>query len=125
MEQSPLQSLVVDESAMHDAILAELLRDWIQLTTTGGIVFKADAVRLSVRSRALIGILGGAALHRLGHRSEKGIAPKEIETLTGIPGGTLRPALRELASRRLVRSEDGRYEVPAYAIADVRKALTI
>ena len=123
MASSPLENLLIDDTALQDEILADLLRDRIQLTVSGGIVFKADASRLGVRSRVLIGLLGGAALHRLGKRREQTITPKELEVLIGVPGGTLRPALRDLVSRKLVRADRGRYEIPAYAINEVREAL--
>jgi len=123
MNDSPLQGLVVDGDAIRDEILAGLLRDRVQLAAPNGIVFRSTAVPLSVRSRVLIGILGGAALHRLGHRRFVSVSPKELEDLIGVPGGTVRPALRELVSRRLVRAENGRYQIPSYAIDDVRRAL--
>lgn len=119
-----LQALIVDDTAIQDEILAGLLRDRIQLTASGGIIFTSASSGLNVRSRALIGLLGAAALARLNKRPQTAITPKELEILIGIPGGTLRPALRELVSRRLIRATKGRYDVPPYAIEAVRQVLS-
>jgi DNA-binding MarR family transcriptional regulator len=118
-----LEALLVDEASLHDELLASLLQRFVNLTSAGGLVFRTESDRLSVRQKVLIGVLGGMALHRLGKRNSSSALPKEIEGLTGLQGGTLRPALRALEKAKLLRSQDGRYEVPPYAIESVRKAL--
>jgi hypothetical protein len=49
--------------------------------------------------------------------------PREIERVTGVRGGTLRPILRSLAQSKMVDSRKGRYEIPAHNLGRVREAM--
>lgn len=49
-------------------------------------------------------------------------SPVEIERATGIPGGSVRPALKRLLQARIVAKKDGvGYIVPNYSLSRVRE----
>lgn len=114
---SNLSKLIVDEEAMAEEILVSALEPVLGLTRSGELVFKAGG-HLSKRARAVAALLGLAAAKRLGLRADDSLPPREIEALTGVQGSTLRPILRELASRGIVRATNGRYAIPSFAVHD-------
>lgn len=123
--KSSLESLLVDENQLHDDLLTSLLESRLWLTSSGQLVFKNSSPPISARLKALIGVLGAMALYRLEKRFNNAVSPKELGQLTGLPGGTLRPTLRDLTRDGFLRATDGLYEVPAHAIESVRKALSV
>jgi hypothetical protein len=53
--------------------------------------------------------------------ADEAASPLEIERATGIPGGSVRPALKRLLKARLVeRGIGGGYVVPTYATVRAR-----
>jgi hypothetical protein len=121
---SPLQRLVVDGTILNEEVLASVLEHWVHLTQEGGLVFRPAAFSLPAKKKVLIAALAGAGLYRLGLRPNPQVSPKEVEGLTGLSGGTVRPSLRDLVDQKLLRSEGHGYIVPAYALEEVRKALS-
>ena len=80
--------------------------------------------RLNSRHQVLIALLAQKALHLLSGDYPEGLRPQEIEIATGVKGGTLRPILRVLTERRLIRQDPSKlYVVPAYAIEDAGRFL--
>lgn len=49
--------------------------------------------------------------------------PSELEEKTGIPGGSLRPALRNLKQRKLLADKDGAYFVKPASLESIRKEI--
>ena len=43
----------------------------------------------------------------------------DIKKLTGLPQGTVNPALRDLEKKSILRNEKGRYSVPNYSITKI------
>lgn len=121
----PLARLVVDETEVNRELLARLLEDKVRLDPSRGTFTLLHGVRDSISARGLVvtGLLAQHALHLLNERHMAGLAPREIEARTGIQGGTLRPILKRLADRGLVRKNDdtGVYTIPGYALEDVAK----
>jgi len=113
---SPLGRLVIDEAAVAEELLADVLSPLLGLTARGEVVFKPALSGKGNRLRVLAALLAAAAASRLGLRSSDRVAPKELEGMAGIRGNTLRPLLRGLADARLLQSESGRYWVPPFAL---------
>jgi hypothetical protein len=122
----PLSRLVVNEAAVDRELLAKVLENKIRLDLTQGSFAFHPGVRdrLNSRHQVLIALLAQKALHLLNNDYPEGLRPQEIEMATGVKGGTLRPILRVLSVRRLVRQDAWKsYVVPAYAIEDVGRFL--
>jgi hypothetical protein len=117
----PLARLVVDEAAVDRELLATVLEDRARLDLSSGTFAFRPGVRdgLNSRQQVLVALLAQKALHLLKPHFPEGLRPQEIEIATGVKGGTLRPLLKVLIDRRLVRQgQDKAYIVPGYAIED-------
>jgi hypothetical protein len=120
----PLARLVADEAEVNRELLANVLEGKVRLDLGRGTFTFLQGVRNGLGGRGLVvtALLAQQALHLLQERHASGLAPREIEAATGIPGGTLRPILKRLADKGIVRKEDtGVYTVPGYALEDVAR----
>src|SRR5687767_7815845 len=101
----PLSRLVVDEAAVDRELLASVLEGRIRLDMTHGSFAFHQGVRdrLNNRHQVLIALLAQKALHLLNEEFPEGLRPQDIELATGVKGGTLRPILKILGDRRLIR----------------------
>ena len=120
----PLARLVADESEMNREVLASVLADKVRLDLGRGSFTFLQGVRARLGGRGLVvtALLAQQALHLLQDRHPAGLAPRELEFTTGIPGGTLRPILKRLADRGLARKDEtGVYTVPGYVLEDVAR----
>jgi hypothetical protein len=123
---NPLDRLVVDEAAVDLELLASTLEGAIRIDLKqGGFAFlQGVRARLSKRQQVLIALLARKALHLLDSRHSEALRPQEIEALTGVKGGTLRPILKQLNDRRVIRQDESQsYYVPGYALEDAAALL--
>src|SRR5687768_5763781 len=117
----PLNRLVADGEEVDRELLANALQNVLRLDLTRGAFAFLHGVRerLNSRQQVIAALLGQKALHLLREELAEGLRPQPIEQATGIPGGTLRPILKVLVERRLVRQDaDKLYLVPSYAVED-------
>lgn len=117
----PLARLMIDEAAVNRELLASVLEDKIRLDIDQGAFSFRQGIRqrLTSRQQVIVALLSQKALHLLAEKYPEAMRPQEIEAVTGIKGNTLRPVLRLLAERRLVRQDAYKaYYVPGYAIED-------
>lgn len=122
----PLSRLVVDEAVVDRELLATVLEDKIRLDLTRGTFTFQQGVRgrLNNKQQVLVALLAQKALHLLDGRFPEALQPREIELLTGVKPGTLRPTLKQFSDARMVRQDDERaYYVPGYALEDVARLL--
>jgi hypothetical protein len=122
----PLSRLVYDEEDMNRQALAALLEGRIRLDIKRGVFgFEHGARdRLSKRQLVLVALLAQTALHLLSDQYPAGLRPQEIEMLTGIPGNTLRPILKVLASLNITRRDSsGAHFVASYGLENANRFL--
>lgn len=110
----PLSDLIVNEQQISEDALRDALAPHIALTQDGRVMFKPGPPS-TARRRTILALLAMWAAARLGLRASDSLTPREIESITGIKGPTLRPLLRKLAKDALVESERAEYRVPTYA----------
>lgn len=121
----PLARLVVDEHEVNRELLASVLAPLMTLDPTRG----SFAFRIGVRDGLqhseviLAALLARKALVLLDADVVEPVQPKELEDLTGIKGGSLRPALRRLSHEGVVRKVEGGYTVPSHSLADIANLL--
>lgn len=72
---------------------------------------------LDSKRKILVILLGRLALTARNPEANATLSPKEIEELTGLPGGTVRPKLLTLTKDRAVHLVGGRYSVRPTSIA--------
>lgn len=125
VSNDPLARLVVDEAEINRELLATVLEDKVRLDLRTGTFAFLPGTRDETSARGLVvtALLAQQALHLLDQRHPAGLSPREIEDSAGIQGGTIRPILKRLADRRLIRKSDenGVYTVPGYALEDIAR----
>lgn len=118
----PLARLVVDQQEVDRGLLATVLQPHVALDLNREAFSFRRGSRSSLKNAqvVLVTLLARKALVLLGAEMEEPLTPKELESLTGMKGGSIRPALKTLADDGAIRRDEaGRYFVPDFALADV------
>ena len=114
-----LEELVIDAREIDRELVATFLKPYLRIDgpTRGIVPLPAWAV-VPNEARVLLYLVARKAMMALNlGLPNEGATPAEIERATGIPGGSVRPALRRLLKGRLVeRDLAGGYLVPNYAM---------
>lgn len=106
-----------------EAIIADFLKyDPVHKT----VVFMPRAQELSVEKKVLLHLVALRGWRFVSSKEDAPLSsatPKEVEQVTGIKGGTLRPTLRALVQSRMLESKKGRYEIPVHNFGRVREVM--
>lgn len=118
MITDPLEQLYVKTEQVEGeqrALLAQLIFPYASINPdTGEVHFKATADDLNAKQRILIYLLCRLALStRPNTAFTATVSPIEIEKVTFLPGGTVRPNLMDLVKRKVVAKSGSGYYVPA------------
>lgn len=122
-----LEDLLVDSRELNRELTATILLPYLRIDrATGAVVPQPGWAAVSNDARILLYLVARKAMRALGLRlPQEAATPVEIERATGIPGGSVRPALRRLLKSRLVeRDIEGSYLVPTYAMIRVESVLS-
>lgn len=120
---SALEDLVVDARAIDRELVATFLKPYLRIDgLTAAIIPMPAWVEVPNEARVLLYLVARKAMRALElPLASEGATPQEIERATGIPGGSVRPALKRLLKARLVERELGAgYIVPNYAVLRAR-----
>jgi hypothetical protein len=118
-----LEELVVDAREVDRELVAGLLKPYLRIDRdTCAILPQPAWGEIPNEARVLLYLVARKAMRALDLPiAEEAATPHEIERATGIPGGSVRPALRRLLKARLVERELGvGYIVPNYATLRAR-----
>lgn len=110
----PLKDLLIDVNEHTEQLIEEIVTPYARYDNVNKrIVFLHGARELNVRSRILLYLcaLRGWPFVSEEMTNEIEAKPVEIEKLTGIPGGSLRPLLKQLLDDHLIQYNDGKYSV--------------
>lgn len=113
-----LQDLLIDVSDFDREVVAAALYPFLRIDrSTGDLIPLSPWERAPNDARVLLYLLARRALGALALApAGGGAAPAEIQRATGIPGGSVRPALqRLLRARVIVKQAEIGYIVPNYA----------
>lgn len=121
----PLDRLVRKEEDLLDRDLLARALDGLAYVDKdrARVLLTADGAASSAREKMIIYLLGRKALRAVGSEIKEEVEPKEIEKEWRIPGGTVRPNLRELAKEGVVAKREGGYYVPVFNLEDAAKVL--
>ena len=115
-----LKRLLVSEQQLTEEILDQLLSDYVRLVhETRRVTLTPAGGALTGRAKVVLVLAAQHAWRFLAPDEEQdtSLPIREIEQLTGLPGNTLRPILKDLTDRRLLESTGkGVYRLPAYAL---------
>ena len=119
-----IDKLFVDENQTTDSVLlVSVLENFVQLTTSGTIHFLPNFMKLGTTSKILVVLLAKKAMAMKISGYNESTSPKEVQQLTGLSVGSTNPSLRALAEKRLVISNNGAYNIPAFAMPSVKELL--
>jgi hypothetical protein len=120
-----LKDLIASKSSLAEDVIEEIVSEYVRYDTDHKAVFLTpEGHELSGKSKVLIYLV---ALQGWPFVMDDVVLtdpkPGEIEEHTGIPGGTLRPLLKELKDRRIIIEKGGRYSVLSAALRSIKKEL--
>lgn len=121
----PLSGLIVDEAELSRAETAEVLAPYVRFTGAGELLLQPSFDGLRSDQKVLCVLLALRAAHSLQLREKSGASPAEIESASGLPGGTIRPTLTRLQKSRLLNKSGRDYDIPAFAhtrVVEILKA---
>ncbi|MUV56246.1 hypothetical protein [Halogeometricum sp. CBA1124] len=119
-DQSSLESLLVDENALNEELLTDILREYIRIgQQSGEIIPKSEFQSLTTKEKTVVVLLAQRALAQLDMAESEWLKPSEISDIGRMKDGTVRPILKKLKGD-LLENEDGKYRVPSYSFEAAR-----
>lgn len=117
-EQDPLRTLILDAGEVDRSRLAHGLQGIVGLDSgSGRLVLRPGFNKLDAGRKVIAYLLGALAAHLLQLREEKEVLPREIQTETGLPKGTVNPKVSQLhKERRISKTPAGAYFIAPHQI---------
>lgn len=115
----PLSQLIIDTDELDRQKLTSLLNGYCAISKEGQIRPITNFPNLDSTSKILAILLAQKAIQALGLSDTDQISPKQIEQLTGLPGGTVRGRLTNLREQRIVEGVNGTYSIPNHSILTI------
>jgi hypothetical protein len=123
----PLDDLVVKTEEVEGEnrkILAKILIPHIQIDPEKGtIYFIKQPSNLNTKEQVLIVILAKLAMAQKNQDITPITTPKEIEEISGLPGGTVRPKLSDLLKGKIIEKSSVGYYIEARNLYKARAIL--
>jgi hypothetical protein len=116
-----LRDLIADKSSFNEATIERVVSPYVRYDVEAQeLTFLSPFARLSNKAKILVYLIG---LQGWIFVTEEPVAsdarPADIEAATGIPGGSVRPVLRELCDNHVVAERNGSYSVRATSLPAV------
>lgn len=122
-----LKDHIADSTKIKEEEIEAIISDYLKYDPSHKtVVLMPRAQELSVEKKVLLHLVALQGWKFISSKEEipdSGATPKEIEQVTGVKGGTLRPTLRALVQSRMLESKKGRYEIPAHNFGRVREVM--
>jgi hypothetical protein len=121
-----LKDHVTDSAKLSEGEIESIIADFLKYDPANkAVVFLPKTHGLSVEKKILLHLvaLRGWRFVVKDNPPAADALPREIERVTGVLGGTLRPMLRALVQSKMLDSRKGRYEIPAHNLGRVRKVM--
>lgn len=114
--------MVREEEVLDRALVRDLLKDYLRISTNGEILPEPNFFTLEARQKIIIFLLARKIMKAKEIISEEGCTPTELSTKTGVPIGTVKPAVRELIPN-ILSSDNGKYWIPNYNLKRLQNEL--
>jgi len=120
-----LKDLIADKGALDEAAIERIVGAFVRYDVAAKeITFMPAFAGLSNRMKILVYLVALQGWKFVSDDPIPGDArPSDIETATGIPGGSLRPTLRELSENHVLSERDSRYSVRGTSLRAIEEEL--
>lgn len=117
--QDPLSKLIANTDELDRHKLFELLDGYCLISKDGSVHPATNFSSLDTPSKIIAILLTQKAVKALNLLEIDQLSPKQIETISGLPGSTVRNNLALLLQKRLVNNSGGSYSIPNHVIISV------
>jgi hypothetical protein len=116
-----LKDLIAEQGALDEPTIERIVAPYARYDVNAKkISFVPSFARLSNRAKILVYLV---ALQGWKYVTDETVPadarPVDIQEVTGIPGGSLRPTLRDLSDCHVLTEQDSRYSVRSVALATI------
>ncbi len=122
-----LKDHVADSTKIKEEEIEAIVADFLKYDPPHKVVvLMPRAQELSVEKKVLLHLVALRGWKFVSSKEDappSSATPKEIEQVTGVKGGTLRPALRALVQSKMLESKKGCYEIPVHNFGRVREVM--
>jgi hypothetical protein len=120
-----LKDLIADKGALDEATIERIVRPYVRYDVEAKeIHFTHAFASLSIKAKILVYLVALQGWRFVIDEAMPADArPSDIESLTGIPGGSLRPVLRDLSESHQLSERGSRYCVRSTSLTAVEAAL--
>jgi hypothetical protein len=127
--ENPFASVVVDRGVMVAEQVAALLQGRATIDPVTNTVF-VTAENASAKARVVLAFAGRKALAMFprdeplhAEAPSESLMPRDVEAVTGLGGGTIRPILKTLLAERVLQKDGGAYVLSIAALDRAAKLL--
>lgn len=105
----PIQDLLVKSSEIGEATMEKILKPYVQYVDNGEISFTPAFFELKSDDKIGIALVAKDGWRFIAGKENYagGMKNEELEKFTILPGNTVRPAIKRLRDKNLIRTEKG------------------
>lgn len=127
MNKDPLDDIFTSEQEVDPKLLADILRPFVKINPEMKLViFKPeDGTTLPIPHKVLLFLIARKALKFKNKIEAEETSPAEIIEETGWKNGSVHPALKTLREKGFLISKAGKYFIPNYQLANIKKYFSL